>query len=151
MEGASFLDLCAGTGAVGIEALSRGAAHVTFVDRSQRMCRLVKANLSLCGTAPDMTEVVLSDAAEFLRRSIARRKAAWDVAFFDPPYAMDYEPVLAQFGAGELISVGGVLIVEHFRKHVLPAAVGRLRQHRVRTQGDSSLTFYVPCDNGADG
>src|ERR687890_1627736 len=69
IEGSRFLDLCAGSGAVGIEALSRGAAHVTFVDRSRKMCGLVEANLDLCGVPEDETEVVMAEADEFLRRA----------------------------------------------------------------------------------
>src|SRR5919201_3217952 len=64
IEGARFLDLCAGTGAVGIEALSRGAEHVTFVDRSRKMCGLIESNLDLCGVPEDETEVVMAEAAE---------------------------------------------------------------------------------------
>src|ERR687890_1954838 len=60
IEGARFLDLCAGSGAVGIEALSRGAAHVTFVDRSRKMCGLVEANLASCGIRADQVEVVMA-------------------------------------------------------------------------------------------
>src|ERR687883_1675513 len=92
-EETRFLDLCAGSGAVGIEALSRGAAHVTFVDRSRKMCGLVEANLDLCGVPEDETEVVMAEAAEFLRRAAARGAERWDIAFFDPPYATDYMPV----------------------------------------------------------
>ncbi len=62
-----FLDLCAGSGAVGIEALSRGAAHVTFVDRSRKMCGLVESNLDLCAVPEDETEVVMAEAAGTLR------------------------------------------------------------------------------------
>src|SRR5215212_7142657 len=67
IEGARFLDLCAGSGAIGIEALSRGAAHVTFVDRSRKMCGLVEANLDLCGVPEEQTEVVLGEAADYLK------------------------------------------------------------------------------------
>src|SRR5919108_5180467 len=77
IEGARFLDLCAGSGAVGIEALSRGASHVTFVDRSRKMCGLIESNLDLCGVPEDLTEVVMSEAAEFLRRAISRGSEAW--------------------------------------------------------------------------
>src|SRR3982751_6057602 len=95
IQDAKFLDLCAGSGAVGIEALSRGAAHVTFVDKSRKMCGLVEANLDLCGVPEEETEVVLAEAAEFLRRAMARMDAPrWNIAFFDPPYAVDYLPVL---------------------------------------------------------
>src|SRR5919107_3238611 len=86
IEGARFLDLCAGSGAVGIEALSRGAAHVTFVDRSRKMCGLVEANLDLCGVPEELTEVSMNDAADFLRRAGGRDPEGWDIVFYDPPY-----------------------------------------------------------------
>src|SRR2546425_1287132 len=68
IEGARFLDLCAGSGAAGIEALSRGAGHVTLVDRSRKMCSLTEANLEALKVDEDQIEVVVSDAAEFLRQ-----------------------------------------------------------------------------------
>ncbi len=143
IEGARFLDLCAGSGAVGIEALSRGAAHVTFVDRSRKMCGLIESNLDLCGVPEDQTEVVLSEAGEFLRRANARHAQEWDIAFFDPPYATDYRPVHATFGAGSLLrAAGGLLVVEHHHKNELKDAVGRIRRWRILKQGDSCLSFY---------
>lgn len=143
IEGARFLDLCAGSGAVGIEALSRGAAHVTFVDRSRKMCGLIEANLDLCGVPEDQTEVVMSEAAEFLRRAATRGSAAWDIAFFDPPYAIDYMPVLAVFGSGTVLQRdSGVLIVEHHHKNELKDRVGEIRRWRTLKQGDSCLSFY---------
>src|SRR5437660_4964704 len=84
IEGVRFLDLCAGSGAVGIEALSRGAAHVTLVDRSRRMCGLIETNLDLCRAPEDQTDLAMSDAAEFLRQTISRQSGSWDVVFFDP-------------------------------------------------------------------
>lgn len=141
---ARFLDLCAGTGAIGIEALSRGAAHVTFVDRSRKMCGLVEANLDLVGVPEDQTEVVMGEATEFLRRAAARDGAAWDIIFFDPPYATDYLPTLEAIGArdGALLSAGGVLIVEHHHKNALKDEAGALRRWRILKQGDSALSFY---------
>jgi 16S rRNA (guanine966-N2)-methyltransferase len=139
-----FLDLCAGSGAVGIEALSRGASHVTFVDRSRKMCGLIESNLDLCGVPEELTEVVMAEAAEFLRRAQSRgTPQKWDISFFDPPYAIDYAPVLALFGAGgELLARDGVLVVEHHHKKDLKDEVGELRRWRVLKQGDSSLSFY---------
>src|SRR5918912_1196595 len=133
IEGARFLDLCAGSGAVGIEALSRGAAHVTFVDRSRKMCGLIEANLDLCGVPEDLTEVVLSEAAEFLRRARARDvENRWDIVFFDPPYATDYLPTLAAFSSGALLDPeGGVLIVEHHHKNEMKDEVGAIRRWRI--------------------
>src|SRR5712692_8427011 len=86
IDGARFLDLCAGSGAVGIEAVSRGASAVIIVDRSRKMCALIEANLDLCQITEEHTEVVLSEAAEFLRAG-SRQGDRWDVVFFDPPYA----------------------------------------------------------------
>ena len=142
VEDARFLDLCAGSGAVGIEALSRGAGHVTFVDRSRKMCGLIESNLDLCRVPEELTEVVLSEAAEFLRRAAARGVPLWDIAFFDPPYAIDYAPVLLAFGAGSLLAEDGLLVVEHHHKNELKDEVGQLRRWRILKQGDSALSFY---------
>ena len=71
IDDARFLDLCAGSGAVGIEALSRGASSATFVDRSRKMCGLVEANLDLCKVPEDQTEVVNMTAEDFLKQSVA--------------------------------------------------------------------------------
>src|SRR4028119_585882 len=115
IEGARFLDLCAGSGAVGIEAISRGASFVTFVDRSRTMCGLVEANLDLCGVPEELTEVVLSEATDFLRRVEGRGGAPYDIAFLDPPYAIDYAPLLELFGARTptLLAPSGILTVDH--------------------------------------
>jgi len=142
IEGARFLDLCAGSGAVGIEALSRGALHATFVDRSRKMCGLIEANLDLCGIPEEETEVVLSEAAEFLRRAATRGDKKWDIVFFDPPYALDYSPVLSAFGTSALLEDDGVLIVEHHHKNELKEAIGEIRRWRILKQGDSALSFY---------
>ena len=122
IEGTRFLDLCAGSGAIGIEALSRGTAHVTFVDRSRKMCGLVESNLDLVRVPEDETEVVQSEAEEFLRRPLARSGRAglrahveqWNLVYFDPPYATDYLGVLKLFGFNAaLLAKDGCLIVEH--------------------------------------
>ncbi len=144
IEGTRFLDLCAGSGAVGVEAASRGARFVTFVDRSRKMCGLVEANLDLCGVPEDETEVVMGEAAEFLRRAQARGDAGWDVIFFDPPYMNDYAPTLSTVGAtdAKLLCAGGVVIAEHHHKNELKDSYGCLRRWRIVRQGDSSLSFY---------
>src|SRR5688572_16889638 len=105
IEGARLLDLCAGTGAVGIEALSRGAEHVMFVDKSRRMSALIEANLEALQIPEDAAEVVTAEASAFLRKcakiepsltaGLAPRPGQFDLIFFDPPYAADYESVLS--------------------------------------------------------
>jgi 16S rRNA (guanine966-N2)-methyltransferase len=145
IQGSRFLDLCAGSGAIGIEALSRGAAHVTFVDRSRKMCGLVEANLDLCKIPEEETDVVQAEASDFLCRSIAAKKEPWDLVFFDPPYATDYTKVLRSLGANSKaeLSEDGLVIVEHHHKNVLPGEVGRLFRSRILKQGDSALSFYL--------
>jgi 16S rRNA (guanine966-N2)-methyltransferase len=147
IEGARFLDLCSGSGAVGIEALSRGARHATFVDRSRQMCALVKSNLDLCRIEPNEGEVVQAEAQDYLRRVIAQQSGAfdpWNIVFFDPPYATDYLPMLDTFGAhaSRLLTENGLLIVEHHHKNQLPGEIGSLRSIRILKQGDSALSFY---------
>jgi 16S rRNA (guanine966-N2)-methyltransferase len=161
------LDLCAGSGAVGIEALSRGARHSTFVDRSRKMCGLIETNLDLCKIPEEETDVVQAEAGEFLRQTLHRtppkfssRKTqplehsehsdTWDIAFFDPPYVTDYLQVLAIFGAetSSLLSQTGLFIVEHHHKKELADAVGSIIRSRILKQGDSTLSFYEARKHG---
>lgn len=138
-----FLDLCSGSGAVGIEALSRGAVHATFVDRSRKMCGLIESNLDLCGIPEDETEVLQAEAVEFLRGVRGRKRGPWKIVFFDPPYATDYPSVLELFGkyTEALLTGDGLLVVEHHHKNALPE-LDNIRRTRVLKQGDSALSFY---------
>ncbi|HKQ39918.1 MAG TPA: 16S rRNA (guanine(966)-N(2))-methyltransferase RsmD [Verrucomicrobiae bacterium] len=145
LGGACFLDLCAGSGAIGIEALSRGASHVTFVDRSRKMYALIETNLKLLEVEGDTVEVASKEALDFLRRRIKSDDAPFDVIFFDPPYTMDYEEVLGYVGAHaeRLLAEDGVVIVEHHKKKKLAEEFGHLKRYRVLKQGDSELSFYA--------
>jgi len=134
-----FLDLCAGTGAIGMEALSRGAEFVTFVDRSKRACALIEENLDKLGVPESHTDVQNLTAENFTGRE---HKLGWDLAYFDPPYDSDYSVVLHEFGTRNLLRSGGTLIVEHHAKKHMPEEVGHLRRWRVLKQGHTSLSFY---------
>jgi 16S rRNA (guanine966-N2)-methyltransferase len=147
IAGVRFLDLCAGSGAVGIEAISRGAIHVTFVDNSRAMCALIKSNLELCRIELSESDVIQSEALDYLRRFVAKQPDTgkpWDIAFFDPPYATEHSPILDFFGARSpvLLTENGLLIVEHHHKTNLPEETGSLVRYRVLKQGDSRLSFY---------
>ena len=144
IQDAQFLDLCAGSGAVGIEALSRKAVHATFVDRSRRMCALIASNLALCRVPDSESEVVQAEVIEFLRGVARRKQGPWSIVFFDPPYADNYLATLELFGthSKELLADGGLLVVEHHHKNQLPDEVGNLRRQRILKQGDSALSFY---------
>jgi len=136
-----FLDLCAGTGAIGIEALSRGAFFVTFVDKSRRACALIEENLDLLGVPESETEIVCLSAETFTNR---KHPQGWDIAFFDPPYQTDYSIVLRDFGEAEsnLLKNEGVLIVEHHAKKTLNDSYGAIRRWRLSKQGETCLSFY---------
>lgn len=144
IKAARFLDLCAGSGAIGIEALSRGAAHSTFVDQSRRMCALIEANLDAVGVDDDESEVVCSEVAGFLRRLIKKAPPRFDIVFFDPPYVTDYEAVLSYVGenAGQLFAKDGLMIVEHHKKRELKEEFGSLHRYRQLKQSDTALSFY---------
>lgn len=140
-EDTRFLDLCAGSGAIGVEALSRGAAHVTFVDKSRRACALIEENLDILEVPETETDVQALSAENFTGR---KHSIGWDIVFFDPPYDTDYSVVLLEFATPEstLLNEGGVFIAEHRTKNPLPDLLGELRRWRLLKQGETSLSFY---------
>ena len=133
IEDARFLDLCAGSGAVGIEALSRGASHVDFIDSPRRMCKQIEANVELCRIPEEQWDIYCSEANEFLRQSKDER---WDIVYFDPPYKEDYVKTL------QLLDKNDLVIAEHHHKTALPDTIGALNRTRILKQGDSALSFY---------
>lgn len=144
IAGAKFLDLCAGTGAVGIEALSRGAEHVTFVDQSRIMCALVEANAQPLKIVDQEFEVITSEASKFLGRYAKKGLQPFDIIFFDPPYVADYEAVLNYAGdhSAILLNENGLVVVEHQKKREFGEEFGGLGRYRVLKQGDSALSFF---------
>ena len=139
VEGARVLDGFAGTGAIGIEALSRGAGHVTFIERDRRASALIEMNLALCGVKQGYT-IEYGDVASALRRT--RRDAACDLVLLDPPYDIDPETVtqVLEVAAG-CVTADGLLVLERAsrRECVVPDALNRVRDV---TSGDSTLTFF---------
>ena len=143
--GARFLDLYAGSGAVGIEAVSRGAAHVEFVERAAPALKALRGNLARLGIVAGV-RVHSVMAAAFLRG--AGSVAGFDVVFLDPPYdlAGEYETVLGLLGGSSSgwLADGALVIAEHRRKDRLEDVYGLLRKTRVLEQGDASLSFFRP-------
>ena len=145
IEGAAFLDLYAGSGAVGIEALSRGAAQVTFVERAPAALKVLRANLGAAGTDGGVSH-------SFRQRGVVSAQAArgaaagFDVVFLDPPYdaAEEYAAALGLLGgaAAGLLAEGAVVIAEHRRKERLEERYGGLERTRLLEQGDAALSFY---------
>ena len=141
IPGSRFLDLFAGGGAMGLEALSRGAARVALVDRSAAAVEVIRHNVSaLKGLGGDV-QVFRQDAAT-AAAGLAASGLRFDVVFLDPPYESElYEPLLEQAGEG-LLADGGVVVAEHFHKRVLPERIGRLLRTRSVRIGDHRLSFY---------
>lgn len=133
VPGCRFLDGFAGTGAVGIEALSRGAAQAVFLDLSRASCALVRKNLAALGESAEVAEC---DAVSYLSRA-AR---PFDILFFDPPYASDAgERAAAVAAARGLIGEGGVVVLE---RDAPGGEIAGLRLRDVRRYGKNVFTFY---------
>ena len=156
VEGAVFVDLFAGSGAVGIEALSRGARGAIFVENHSAGATLIARNLASLGipiaaqvasgkTFAGSAEILRMDAMDALER-LAKGRAHIDFVYLDPPYAdtLAYEEILAFLGESELLAPGGSVIAEHGRKNELPIVSGHLERTRVVQQGDTALSFYKP-------
>jgi 16S rRNA (guanine966-N2)-methyltransferase len=144
IENAVFLDLYAGSGAVGIEALSRGAREAIFVENADPALRAIRANLASLGIRGTYTLEPRSVSAALKRLTTAGRTA--DIIFLDPPYAdaAEYESTLNLHG-GEcigLLAPGAIVIVEHLKKLTLAESYGALNRYRTLKQGDSVLSFY---------
>lgn len=142
VEGSIWLDLFAGSGAVGIEALSRGARTVYFVEASSRAARAIRSNLASLGIE-DGCEVVEREVNTALRL-LESRSPACDFCFLDPPYRKedDYAQVLSFLSRSQLLKAESLVIAEH-DKHFDPGeAFGALRRYRKLRQGDAVLSFY---------
>ncbi len=141
VEGAAFLDLYAGSGAAGMEALSRGAARVVFVERAAPVVTVLRENLTRLGFKNGV-EVRAESVGTFLRRG---SQNAFDIVFLDPPYDAqgEYGTTLGLLGAAaEWLNAGALVIAEHRRKDVMQHRFGALARTRLLTQGDAALSFY---------
>jgi 16S rRNA (guanine966-N2)-methyltransferase len=141
VEGAVFVDLYAGSGAVGIEALSRGARMVYFFDQAPPAVAAIRANLAALQISSGF-QILPGSVSAALRRLPERS----DIVFMDPPYASlgEYGRTLPALGerAEELLTVDGIVVAEHNRKLPLAESYGPLQRYRVLEQGDAGLSFY---------
>ena len=140
LPGATFLDAFAGSGAVGIEALSRGAAQAAFVERDRRAAHVLAANLDLCGFRE--RAVVLVEPWATAARLLRERGLVFDVAFFDPPYAGGYAPeCLRGLRGQELLLADGIAVIEH-RAGAAPEEPTGWERRRCLDVGDTSFSFF---------
>jgi 16S rRNA (guanine966-N2)-methyltransferase len=142
LAGATFLDLFAGTGAVGIEALSRGAANVVFVESSTKAVALIRENLEALGIGAGYS-VQRSDVTAALRKLEGAGTVA-NVVFLDPPYAGQtlYQGTLEALQVWSGVNTETVIIAEHDKRFDPGEAAGLLKRYRKLAQGDAALSFY---------
>jgi 16S rRNA (guanine966-N2)-methyltransferase len=150
IQDSRFLDMFAGTGAVGIEALSRGADYVSFIENHAPSAALIRKNLAALKVHSGVT-VICADAIRGLETLEAKVKAgdpAYDYIFIDPPYAAtaDYSRVLQKVGISNVLSHRGIVIVEHRKTFELPESFDTLKRVRLLRQGDAALSFYRRVD-----
>ena len=140
VEDCAWADLFAGTGAVGIEALSRGAASVHFSESSVKAARVLRQNLASLGLEAEVAE---RDAAEALRQW-DKAGVQFDVCFLDPPYRLHgaYGEILRTIARGTVLREGGIVAAEHEKRFDPGEGEDNLRRYRLLKQGESSLSFY---------
>jgi 16S rRNA (guanine966-N2)-methyltransferase len=146
ITGSRFLDIFAGTGAVGIEALSRGAIEVVFIENHAAAAVLIRRNLESLAIT-DGAQVLPLDALRALEKIARKHKptdSPFDFVFVDPPYTEkdQYDRVLGFLGSAPFLATGSVVIAEHRRTFELPQRIGRLMQTRILRQGDAALSFF---------
>jgi 16S rRNA (guanine(966)-N(2))-methyltransferase RsmD len=145
MPDSIFLDVFAGTGSIGIEAISRGAREVVFIESGAEALRLVRQNLELCGIEEGY-RLLREDVFPALRR-LAREGFAPDTAYFDPPY--DWKPYrdLLDLLFHPRMTASAVGVIEHLRKSPVPESGKRYTRFRTVVQGDKCLSFYRIADS----
>lgn len=149
LRGATVLDLFAGSGAAGIEALSRGASHATFVERDAGAIRTIKANLERTGLA-DSATVTRGEVLAWLRDTGRAHEPARNVVILDPPYEDNAALAAALDALGPLLAPAARVVAKHFWRTAPPARVGLLASDRERRFGETALTFYRRAETAAE-
>jgi len=142
LPGARVLDLFAGSGALGIEALSRGAAGAVFVEREPGACSVITANLARTRLAGPAVRVVRADAFTWLTGIAAVEAGPFDLAVADPPYDDPALLLRALESLGPLLAPRARVVAKHFWRDAPPPVVGLLASERERRFGETALTFY---------
>ena len=144
IEGAVFVDLYAGSGAVGIEAISRGASEAVFVENSEPAMKVIRQNLNSLGIKGGYALETRSAAAALKRLAASGRQ--FNIVFLDPPYASanDYDNTLSLLGneCASILAPSAIVIAEHTKKQDLDERYGSINRYRVLKQGEAVLSFY---------
>ena len=140
IEGLSFLELYAGSGAVGLEAASRGAKELVMVERDRECVLSIRKNME--ALKPSAAELIQKDSILALQAMHANKKS-FDIVFFDPPYYQGLsKKTLQTLGAYDILAPNGFVVVQHFKKDKLPEREGPLSLFKQSFYGDTVLSFY---------
>ena len=157
LEGETFLDLFAGTGSMGIEALSRGAEKVVFVEKNHQAQNLIYSNLERCHLGPDGVDsqdknwVLLKHDALHALKVLDERGYSFDIVYVDPPFADDvYADCLLALSRSRLLMEASLVVVEHHSQKVLEKKYDKLAFQVERRLGDSCLSYYQIASGGSD-
>jgi 16S rRNA (guanine(966)-N(2))-methyltransferase RsmD len=146
--GAHFLDLFAGTGNIGVEALSQGAEHVVFVEIDRKAQEIICKNLEKCrfgkpGTSSGPGWELLRTSALQAVQLLDRKGDRFDMVYVDPPFSEGlYEEILLALAGSRILDESSLVVVEHFRRNVLEENYGKLNQVKERRMGDTCLSFF---------
>lgn len=142
LEGKKVLDLFAGTGAMALEALSRGCRRAVLVDQSHQAARIIPANLKTCGFEEQATTYIRADVLQILPR--LKHDGPFDLIFLDPPYGRDLVPMIVKslFDL-ELLAPGGIVCAESARDDAVPETIGELARVDVRHYGSTSIHLFT--------
>ena len=143
LPGRVFLDAYAGSGSVGIEALSRGAAHVLFIEKSKEAISVIEANLKLLD-AGTRTSLLRGTVRKRLSSDLA------DIVFLDPPYPLSAEYTISLETLGDFETRAKIVVAQHSSRIPLAASYGCLERHRELKQGENTLSFYRPAPTEAE-
>jgi 16S rRNA (guanine966-N2)-methyltransferase len=152
LDGAAVLDLFAGSGAAGIEALSRGASTAVFVERDHGAVRIIAENLRRAGLEPGAA-VIRRDVLTWLgdaARDAAATGPRYDLVIIDPPYVDTVALVRVLDGVGAVVREGGIVVAKHFWRDAPPPVIGLLASERERRFGETALTFYRRTETAGD-
>jgi len=142
LPGARILDLFAGSGAAGLEALSRGAAHATFIERDAGAAAVIATNLARTHLAGARARIVRADALVWLAGSEGANRGPFDIVIVDPPYAETALLTTSLEALGPHLAPGARVVAKHFWRNPPPRAIGLLASERERRFGETMLTFF---------
>ena len=148
INGADALDICAGSGAVGIEALSRGARRCVFVDADPAACRCIRRNLAALNAPPDAAQTLRAKASSAARR-LFQQNRLFQIVFLDPPYNSpilhDMLRIIGQ--SAQICAQDGIVAAEHRANNAPDDRYGNLKRTRMETYGDTQLSFFEPSES----